>query len=334
MKSKYSTNLLVVLLLITLPLLKAIYNFDSSYLDIVFWPLAALTMVLSLRKMEIKSFDKFISFLLFYALATNAIEIFLFIFFGRLPEEGYPNSISVRFGGWLDAPNDFAALLFLLMGWSSYRYQGVKRILIEGSLGIYLILTQSLTGYVFLAIVLALVVIRRAFKNYHSMALAIMMFFLLGILAFRLHTPDLMITLMQDKSNSIDGHVFPLNEWISRVGSWGLFGNSSYQFYENWWGSALVNFGVLWFVISILAFTYLLFSVWKRFRCSTERTDKAVLCGFTLFSVYCVVGSLNLPFLMSFPNNFLLYVFCFLVLFGKFQGVSRGKNISGVCVQE
>jgi hypothetical protein len=309
-----------ILFLLIMPLLKTMINFNINYLDLAFWPLAALTLVLSLQKVTTKSLDVFMAFLLGYSLITNVIELFMFIAFRRLPAQGYPNSIVVRFGAWLDAPNDFACILFLLMGWSYYRYQGARRVLIEVSLMVCLILTQSLTAYVFFMLLLVVAGIRCATKSYRSMLWVAAATMLVVALVLWESARDLVTALLLSKSGSINGHLFPIKEWINSWSSWIILGNFSYQFYENWYASSLVNFGVIWFAVCILALSGLLFSVVAKFRGATEMTDKAVMCGFMLFSVYCVVGSINLPLLMLFPINFLFYVFGFLVLFGKLEG--------------
>jgi hypothetical protein len=327
MKLKHSVALPLFLLLLTSPIVKALYHFDFHYLDMMFWPLTALLLVLSLRTITTKSLDTFMSFLLFYSLATNAIEVLLFIAFGRLPEQAYPHSIIVRFGAWLDAPNDFACILFLLMGWAFYRYQGTRRVLVEGSLIICLILTQSLTAYVFFIMVLIASGIRHAVKHLRSILWLSLVVILVFLLAWWSNIPDLVNTLMISKSGSINGHMFSLKEFFTDWSSWLFLGTPLYQFYEDWWASALVNFGVVWCGLCFVALAGLLLSVATRFKHSIERTDKAVLSGFTLFSVYCVIGSVNLPLLMLFPVGYLFYVFCFLVFFEKLESGDANGNM-------
>jgi len=325
-KVKHAAIFPIVLFLLAFPLCKALLNYNTAYIDMTFWPMAALALALSVRKITTSSLNAFMSFLLFYSLITNAIEIFLFIAIGRLPEEAYANSIVVRFGAWLDAPNDFACILFLLMGWAFFRFHGVMRILIEASLITCLILTESLTAYGFFILLLIAVGINRALRNYHSMFLVTAIFVSVLLLFLFLPTADLVNTLMLNKAGSISDHLSSTDTWSGNWRTWLFIGSSTFQHYENWWLSSLINFGIIWFVLCTIAMTGLLSSLWNRLRISTGRTDKAVLSGLFLFSVYCVIGSVNLPLLMAFPVSFLFYLFCFLVLFDKLDYESMTRN--------
>ena len=150
---------------------------------------------------------------------------------------------------------------------------------------------------------------------------------LLLLLAWWGNIPELATTLMSSKSGSVNGHLFSLDEFFTDWSSWLFLGTPLYQFYENWWASSLVNYGIIWCGLFIVALAGLLLSVAARFNDSIARTDKAVLSGFVLFSVYCVIGSINLPLLMLFPVGFLFYVFCFLVFFGKLEGEDVNGNM-------
>lgn len=327
MRRKHAAVVVSLMFLQFFVLVKALYDFNIAYIDLTFWPLAAMAMVLGVRKISLRSLDRFMLFLLIYSFATDAIEIILFVATGRLPAQGYPNSLIVRFGGWLDAPNDFACIVFLLMGWSFYRFRGLKRIAIETSLFICLILTQSLTAYAFLVVLIMFAVavrfIKRPFRNLWIPALLLLS---LPIL-LKIPVSEIVNTVMLYKSGSIRGHLHSPFETIGGEGFWMLIGYPKFRFYEDWWVSALINFGIIWLVACLVTLSVLLFSVAKKFVRSTESTEKAILCGVLIFGVYSVLGSANLPFLTYFPGNFLFFVFCLLIFLGKLEGANTGAAV-------
>ena len=130
-------------------LLKVYQERDSQFLDISFWMIFSLLLVLAVDTISISAIDKYFRLLLAYSLGTTAIEVFLFLAFGRLPALAYEKSYLVRFGGFLDDPNGFGALLFLLMAWSHQRFKGRTRFLVLASLVVSLLLTQSWTAFGF-----------------------------------------------------------------------------------------------------------------------------------------------------------------------------------------
>ena len=136
------------------PLFKLLAGFESRYLEVSFWPLAALILVIPLKSFDLQSIDKYLKVVFFFATVTDVVEVGLFLFFGRLPALGWSGGLSVRFGGFLDDPNGFAAILFLLMGWSFYRFRGKARFFTQFALVICLLLTQSLTAIGFLGAVI------------------------------------------------------------------------------------------------------------------------------------------------------------------------------------
>jgi hypothetical protein len=106
-----------------------------------------------------------------------------------------------------------------------------------------------------------------------------------------------------------------LGDWES----WVWLGASSYEFYENWWVSSLFNLGVPWLIVCVITTVWLLSRVGLAFRQTTSNLDKALLAGIFALASYCVLGSWSFPVLTFFPVNFIFYLFCFLVSFGKLQ---------------
>lgn len=307
-----------VIVLQLLVLIKSAYAFDISYIEQTFWPLAAIVLVLAVDSVDLLDIDRFLRFLLVFSLVTNAIEVILFVTVGRLPAQGYPHSIIVRFGAWLDAPNDFACILFLLMGWALFRFQGAKRVLIEGLLIACLILTQSLTAYAFFLIAIFLMGIRLIVKRPYSLLLILVLLVLL-VLITGSWVPELFQDVLTNKAGSIQGHLQSPSQWLDDWSGWVLFGAPKRVFYEDWWLGSLLNFGVLWLGLCIATMGGMLFWMTARFRKAQGKIHRGFLGGVLFLMLYCVVGSLNLPLLTYFPVNFFFYLFFFLVYLGKLQ---------------
>ena len=310
---------MLIVLLQCIVLAKALYVFAVGYIDQTFWPLAALVVCLSVPGVTTKSLDFFMKLLVVFSVASDAIEVFLFLAVGRLPAQGYPNSIVVRFGGWLDSPNDFACILFLLMGWALFRYRGFKRCVIEGLLLVCLMLTQSVTAYAFFVVSVILLAALHVVRRPRSFLWIGLLFGIVSLAAIS-WLPDLFSSLVENKAtSSIAGHLRMPPDLLADWGSWVWVGAPTYDFYENWWVSSLFNLGLPWFILCVISTVWLLSLVARAFRNVTGMVDKAVLGGILAFSTYCVLGSLSFPVLTFFPVNFMFYLFCFLVSFGKLQ---------------
>jgi hypothetical protein len=299
--------------------LKILGGHDSQYVDVFFWMLFSLILVLAVDTVSITAIDKYLWLLLAYAFASTLIEVFLFVAFGRLPAMAYPGTYLVRFGGFLDDPNGFAAILFLLMGWSRMRFKGRKRFLILAGLFISLLLTQSWTAIAFfLAMLLAYAVIAISKRPLFAIV-AICTLPLLVILLvhwFQQLPVGVFNDLLEAKEGSIEGHIFPWAQWSSKWEEWALLGDWKYNAYESWWAAALVNFGVIWFGVYLGLITTLL--IYLRRSCSKATFEvKPVYAGLLIFGYFFAFGSFGLPFPLKFPINAIFFVFLFLVAFGK-----------------
>ena len=81
------------------PLFKLLGGFDGTYVDISFWPLAALVLVIPLKSIRLGAIDRYFKVVFWLALMSDLIQIALFVLFGRLPALAFKESLSVRFGG-------------------------------------------------------------------------------------------------------------------------------------------------------------------------------------------------------------------------------------------
>ena len=302
------------------PLFKALFDESgdkASCLDVAFWPLAALILALSARMVTVEALDRYFRFLFFYAIASTAIEVFLFLTIGRLPALAYSESFVVRFGGFLDDPNGFPVLLYMLMGWAYYRHSGAKRLLAEGALVICILLSQSLTAIGFL-LLLAILFMANYFVR-RSKLLLIAGGATLSIILGLVWSPMVTIisTVMEVRSASVNSHLSQVTSTkpLSAV-DW-LFGGISYQDYESWWFGSLVNFGILWYLLSMGIVAALMISTFRMFRHASKVKHKAVMCGLLMLSCDFVIGNLNLPLYKIFPVNFLFFFFSFLIVFAR-----------------
>jgi hypothetical protein len=310
---------LATLFLSGFSILKIMGEHDSQYLDFSFWIFFALVLVLPVDSVTVSAIDKYFYALLIFAFGSTLIEVFLFAAFGRLPALAWEGTYFVRFGGFLDDPNGFAALLFLLMGWSHARFKGWTRFLILAGIVLSLLLAQSWTAMGFLFAILFFYLVIAVSKRAVSAILAICalpLFLTLVIQYIPQLQRGLLWEVLETKRGSIEGHVFPWALWISKWAEWAVLGEWKYNPYESWWASAFVNFGVLWFGVYLILIGALLISLWRASAKSTPETEP-IYAGLLLFGFYFAFGSLNLPFPIIFPVNALFFIFFFLVAFGK-----------------
>jgi hypothetical protein len=104
-----------------------------------------------------------------------------------------------------------------------------------------------------------------------------------------------------------------VNKWPD----WILLGNSPFVFYESWWGSSLINFGLVWYMANLFLIGSLVLSVARQLAGTTDRVARSVLLGILVLCAFSVFGSTNLPLFAMFPENFLFFVLTFLVVFNK-----------------
>jgi len=219
-------------------LLKMLNGHDSQYLDVSFWMLFSLVLVLSVDSVSVSAIDKYFCIVLAFAFGSTLIQVFLFFAFGRLPALAFEGTYFVRFGAFLDDPNGFGAIWFLLMGWSHRRFQGRTRFLIVAGIVVSLLLTQSWTAIAFFLAVLFFYVLIIALKRPFSAMLAFCSLPLFAIFFMRLIPllqQGFLLEALEAKQTSIEDHTFPWSLWASKWTDWALFGEWKYNGYESWW---------------------------------------------------------------------------------------------------
>jgi hypothetical protein len=305
-------------------LLKSIGDPTGHYVESTFWMLLALVLAWSVDSVRISAIDRYLRFLLIYAVGSTLIEVVLFVTVGRLPALAWEGGLSIRFGGFLDDPNGFAAILFLLTGWSYVRFRGWRCFLIIAAITVMLLLTQSWTAIGFFVLVAFIWTLRAVSKRPLVTALTI------GVFAFSilfiihetaLSPSELVQTFLANKRGSVAGHTFSLTEWGAKWSEWVMFGESTYTPFESWPARAIFNFGAAWSFVFFGITAAVIISMRRAFS-SAGREIRPVYFGILLFGYYFVFGSLNLPFPAIFPINFMFFLFAFLVTFGKIHSDS------------
>jgi hypothetical protein len=311
-------------------LLKLLGQPDSKYLDFSFWMFFSLVLVLGVGSIAISAIDKYFYLLLILAFGSTLIEVLLFFSFGRLPALAFAAGFNVRFGGFWDDPNGFAAILFLLMGYSYLRFKGRTRFLILALLFICLVLTQSWTALAFFLCLSFLWLFMKALRRPLSAIVAVCTLPFVGAIVLQL-IPILqqgfLLEALQNKQSSIEGHIFPWSVWISKWTQWALLGDWKYNAYESFLQGAMVNFGLLWFAAYLVLMIALMISMHHAFFKATEQS-KPVFAGLLLFGYYFLFGSFNLPFPIIFPVNVLFFLIFFLVALGKVTTARRSTESS------
>jgi len=300
-------------------LFKIMGDHDSQYLDVFFWMLFSLILVLAVDTVSIEAIDRYFSLLLAYGFVSTLIEVFLFVAFGRLPAMALPGTYFVRFGAFLDDPNGYAAILFLLMGWSNKRFKGRTRFLILAGLVISLLLTQSWTAIAFFFAMLFIYSLIAIAKRplLAVVAICALPFFVFLLVHWIQQLPvGLFQDLLEGKQGSIEGHIFPWARWAPTWEEWVLLGDWKYNAYESWWPATVVNFGLVWFGVYVSLITALLIRVRRSFSKATFEV-KPVYAGLLIFGYFFAFGSFGLPFPLKFPINAIFFILFFLVAFGK-----------------
>lgn len=313
--------ILAVLFLCGYSVFKILGDTDPAIFESSFWMLFSLISVLAIDRVSISSIDKYLKFLLIFSFLSTLIEVTLFFTVGRLPALAYEGTLSVRFGGFLDDPNGFALICFLLMGWSFYRFKARTRFLILTGQVLLLVLTQSWTAIGFFLLFLLVWAVLALLKR---PAVGIPVVCLMGACVVFLLTKlsatliPVLLNLLSSKQDSVQDHVAPLAEFLAGWSEWILLGTASYNHFESWWLGAVINYGVLWLGVDIFVVAALFVSL---VQASSRATPQArpIFVGLIFGGLYFVLGSFNLPFPLVFPLNVLFFVFSFLVFFDKLE---------------
>lgn len=293
---------------------KALAFADLAYIGTTFWMAVALFFSVYVRDISYIRIDAWLRRLFYFSLIINLFQFFNFLIFDRLPALAYAGTLSIRFGSFLDDPNGFAAICFLLLGWSLQK-SGWPKLFYSLCIAIMIIMTQSLTAYLLFIIFLIgyfLIFIKNTILIFFA---SIIVLLFLAIFRFNNIIYDFFEGIYLLKEASILEHqssaVF--NVMSLSIGEF-LFGNSFFGFSESWWVQSLSSFGVLWLISFILLFGYLFYRAVIACMLFRFHNKFPIYFGIFSFALFVFLGSFNLPFFSIFPINFLLFFMLFLVI--------------------
>lgn len=292
----------------------------AAHVQAAYWPVVTLIIVLATSPVSVRAVDQFFRFVLISAIISNVIEILLFVTVGRLPAHAYRDSLLVRFGGFLDDPNAFAALLYMLMGWAFYRYSGARRFLILSVLVVCILLTQCLTAIAFLLPVALIVAFNAFVRRPRPLKLAAVII-VAGIIlsAAWASLVELVSGILETKAGSAAVHISQLSEPLQFTWIESIIGGFSYRNFESWWVGSLFNYGIPWFLLTLGLVLWLTLNVFMAYWRERDESSRAILAGILMLSLYLLVGDLNLPYFKIFPVNFFFFFFTFLVYFDRIR---------------
>ncbi|RJG02046.1 hypothetical protein D3878_11045 [Noviherbaspirillum sedimenti] len=317
----YTASTLLFVLYVTI---KGIVVGEIEFLEIAFAPAVSLIIVLATKNVRFDSLQFFLKFLLFFSLGVNFLQIALFFLIGRLPALAYSDSYSVRFGSFLDDPNGFAALCFLLIGWVYFSNLKNRRLILLGLI-VSLLVTQSLTAIGFLILISFFILF---FGGNFARASLVFSCLLLATLVLIFWEQILPIAdyLISSKSQSIEEHLNHENVGFDLSILSILIGSNDILFVESGWTYLFLNFGIVGLSLFSTMMITLLFSLKKYIKTSRDVKEKAILWGLIIYCLYFIIGMLNLPFVKVFPINIVFFLISTSVVFLRIESVISGGN--------
>lgn len=314
--SKINLKVLVVIFfIITYSIIKFVIYDSLEFVNQLPSYVLPIMFVSLIDKVELKALNNPIKWLLIISLCVNLLQVSLYFLYGRLPALAYENSVSVRFGSFLDDPNGFAILCFLLVGWGHVFLckKVFVRACVQSMLFITILLTQSLTAIAISVLVYGFLYCRDKY---------IIIFTFLSICVFLyFNLYERLLLIFELKQGSIDQHadVSLILDDISRV----LFGGD-YSPTESWWIFSLNTNGVL---ITVSVFLWCIYSIFKCYSlyrlAGDDLPSRAVSFSIFIFSIAFFMASFNLPLFDVFPINFLCFSMWTMIALGKFYSTAK-----------
>lgn len=279
---------------------------QESFFLVGLIPLLACLILLSTRGVKMDLMGRFLGFCILVSLVVNAVQIFLFYTTGRLPALAYEDSLSVRFGSFLDDPNGFAALSFLFIGWLISEFSFRNFLLLVGII-VCVFFTQSATAIVYLGLGCVFLAFSGT-GRYRSYALILAVFVcIVAGIYLETHWQDLM-ELVELKQGSVEVHASLLDVFQNYGAAAFLFGSTEEIFSESWWIYSLRNHGIIFTGIFLFVCLIPVFSAKSQLKNAPSIDQKRFLVAYLVFALYFLIGSANLPFPLIFPINFVYFI--------------------------
>ena len=255
--------------------LKILFLFLFIFFNMYFLPNTRI------KEIEI-NLERCIYFITYFIPLSNFIVITSYYVFNRLPALAYNGGL-IRFAGFLDDPNGVGMLCSFLSIYLFYN----KKYLLFFIITLNLLLTISFSSYIiFFVFIIVISISNNSFK------LLLLILILFGAL-FGFLNIGYLYYIYEQKSGSINAHM-GINLYIL---------SNIYRplvMHESWLLSCIFEY----FPISII-FIFILANVATRFFISLKN-------GLDFISMYIVMfatGNLFIPYVYTFPNNFLFFIF-------------------------
>lgn len=305
-------------------LAKAAATGEGGFADAATWALVSLFLGLYAARTDARVIERFLGLLLYVAFAIDAVQVALFFTIGRLPALAWEGTLSVRFGSFLDDPNGFSALCFLLLGWALRTPRAWLRWSQVGMVVAMLLAAQSLTALGLLAVFFAgrfaLQVVRM--EGARPLLVLVACVAVAGAAAWAMS--DTLAALYDLKQGSIAQHgAFDLQALLDRSLPELLFGGVRFRFFESWWLQAYVDFGMPYLLAQAGLAAWTLAIAWKRAQDPARPDAARVYAGFALLQLFVPLAAGNLPLYAVFPVNLVYHMTCFLTVFDRVRDDRR-----------
>ena len=226
--------------------------------------------------------ERCIYFMTYFITLSNLIVIISYLFFRRLPALAYDGAL-VRFAGFLDDPNGVGMLCSFLSIYLFYN----KKYLLFFIISLNLLLTISFSSYIIFFIFIIIISIGN-----NSFKLLLLILILFGAL-FGFFNIDYLYYIYEQKSGSINVHMGMDFHILSNI-------YKPLVMHESWLLLCIFEY----FPVSII-FIFILANITAYFFMSLKN-------GLDFISMYILMfaaGNLFIPYVHTFPNNFLFFIF-------------------------
>lgn len=222
-------SLVVYAILICYPVLLFIFNPKPYFIETaIFFIMLIPALAYKPVDISVKSLSNQFIIFIWISIVWEIMQIALYHLAGRLPALAWATAASVRYGSIWDDPNGYAVFMSFMIPFVYFRYYRQPWLMagLEGILLVFLILTQSMTGMAALCLSLLmgggiLILGRAADKKTLLGLLAVVPIFLLMITFYYFSSP-LPADVMEEKSQSIEGHKaawLVMQDYLSGEGS-------------------------------------------------------------------------------------------------------------------
>lgn len=275
---------------------------------------------------DLLKIEKFIYYFCFYSIIYEAIQIALFILYGRLPALAYAGSFSIRFGGPWDDPNGFSIFLSFLLPFTYY-YSTNKKTKIFWSIANFLmiILAQSVTAAIATSISLSIYYIinsnNKITRQKRTIKFLGLIILFIPIVLTVSNIPAIH-AFLEVKQGSVDGHMDSF-EAISQISAIQLLLGFSHISGESDIANHIGQWGIFFL---LLFYTIYLKNIYKLYRLMKQQSI-ALWKSCFIFQLTFIIASINLPVSTIFPISL---TSCIIILISSFQQ----KNITSTNVLE